>query len=536
MLHPALYKLIGLQFKAGIRRMLRGGKSPGRIIVFLLGALVCIAWLFSALAGMTHRTDPNRVRIVMPMALLAICAITAITSAGDKAIAFTPGEVDQLFPGPFTRRELIGYKLLKSTLGAGLTALVLSVVMLRHAHWWPACFAGVFMSLLFVQWFSIVILLAGQAVGEKAYSRLRKMIIGAAIVVAVVGARTWIGAGLRSGELAAAQFHASPLGRFILAPFEPFGELMTAETAAAVLKWSFLAALLNAGLLMIVFQLDGYYLATAMAASERRYAKIQRLRGGSFLALGAAKSSTWHLPQFPFLGGVGPIAWRQITSAARSSRGLLLLLLIVAIGAAPVLTFAQHDAKIVETILLVTGWLTFLCSSMLNFDFRGDIDHIETLKALPLRGWTVVLGQLVAPVLLLTCLHWLLLAIATPMVQSQRRYLLAAIVLVLPFNLLLFQAENLIFLLFPSRPATVSPGDFQMLGRKFIFVLAKLIFLALAAMIAAIPAGVLFELNGRRLPPVVALGWVLLAAQAAAVVPILTWAYNRFDPSLHTPA
>ena len=126
--------------------------------------------------------------------------------------------------------------------------------------------------------------------------------------------------------------------------------MMTATTTLDLLKWAgFAAALLNGGLLILVFLLDAHYIETAMAASERRYAKIKRVRAGAFLSMGVSKTSNWHLPQLPWAGGAGPIAWRQLTNAARSSRGLLLLLLIVAVGATPALNLAGHGGKSVAS-------------------------------------------------------------------------------------------------------------------------------------------------------------------------------------------
>ncbi len=72
MLHPALYKLIALQYGATARRMLRGAKSPGRLLVFLLGAVIGVFWLFSILLSLRTRSDPNWIRAVIPLALLAI--------------------------------------------------------------------------------------------------------------------------------------------------------------------------------------------------------------------------------------------------------------------------------------------------------------------------------------------------------------------------------------------------------------------------------------------------------------------------------
>lgn len=540
--------------------MLRGATSPGRIVLFIVGALLFAGWLLATLVPVIHQHRMNgagahevmpavrdrmrqrlgvtsaRMREVMPLALLGICALTALTSAGDKAISFTAGEVDQLFPGPFSRRQLILYKLLKSTMLAIWTGLILSIVMLSYAHWWPACFAGVLLSLLLVQWFSIVILLAGQAMGKNAYGRAKRFILVGIALLAVLGGRAWMSGGRAGGEAAVVALHHSAIGHIVLAPFEPFGNAMTATGASSLLKWCVYAALVDAGMLALVLILDSYYIEAAMGASERRYAKVQRIRSGSFLSMGVSATARWHLPDFPWTGGAGPIAWRQATNAGRSARGLLLLLFIVAVGATPVLAGGAHNKEIVHVVLGLGVWLTFLCSTMLNFDFRGDVDHIETLKALPLRSGAIAAGQLIVPVMLMTAFHWLLLGAAIAFVPGKRPALCAAAVAVLPFNAILFSAENFIFLLFPSRPAAVSPGDFQVLGRKFIFLLVKFILVAAASLIALVAAVIAWIITGKSLAISTGVGTAFLAGEAIALLPMIAWAFRRFDPSIHTPA
>ena len=537
-MHPALYLLIYLRLRAGLRRILRGRKSVGNQVIFVVGAILCLLWLASAILSMRQstRSKVQDVRDIMPVALLGVCFLTAITSAGDKAIAFTPGEVDQLFPGPFTRRQLLAYKLIQSTLAALLTALVLSIVMLKHARWWPACFAGVFSSLLLIQFFSIALLLAGQAIGASAYSRFRRYAIAGALLLVVYAGRMWMKAGLTNGKAALELFRASPIGAALVAPLEPFAQLMTAGTSAELLQYLGLSLVIVLALLVVVFNLDAWYTETAIAASERRYAKIQRVRTGSFLSVGVSKTAHWTLPALPWAGGAGPIAWRQLTSAARSSRGLLLLLLIVAVGAAPALSMAQSDGHIYRFLVGVIIWLTFLCSSMMNFDFRGDVDHMENLKSLPLSASGVVVGQLLVPVLLLSLCHCLLIGGAAVTLPAYRGFLIAAMFLTVPFNALLFGSENLIFLLFPSRPAAVSPGDFQVLGRKFIFLFAKVVALSICCTIALLFGVFVYGLTNRGLFPATLVGWTILSAEAIAMLPLIGWAYARFDPSIHVPS
>jgi hypothetical protein len=225
-----------------------------------------------------------------------------------------------------------------------------------------------------------------------------------------------------------------------------------------------------------------------------------------------------------------------MTNAARSSRGLMLLLLIVAVGASPVLASTGKGSQMIQLLMAVLSWLTFLCSSMLNFDFRGDIDHIETLKALPLRRSSIAAAQLVVPVLLLTTFHALLLGIAAIVTQAHRDFLLAAAFVALPFNAILFGAENLIFLLFPSRPAAVSPGDFQVLGRKFIFLIAKMLILVTAAIIPSVGGVLIWVISRRNIAATTLEIWLVLAIEAIAMIPIIARAFDRYDPSIHTPA
>ena len=137
--------------------------------------------------------------------------------------------------------------------------------------------------------------LGGQALGESAHSRFRRFVLIGAGALLFVGIRTWIAVGAHGGKTVVYQFRASPIGKIVLAPFEPFGQLMTANSLGALVHFAVLAAVLDAGLLVLVFLVDKHYIETAIGASERRYAKIQRMRGGSFLSMGAKKTASWHL-------------------------------------------------------------------------------------------------------------------------------------------------------------------------------------------------------------------------------------------------
>jgi hypothetical protein len=542
-MNPALFTLIRLQYQGFMRRILRGTNSPRRAVFLVIGLVVITGWLLLGViptiaVGQRHPEQlgaaPHRFRAVAPLALLGVCVLTIVSSAGDKAIAFTPGEVDMLFPGPFSRRELLAYKLTKSTLAAFLTALLLSFALLAYSGSWLACYVGVFLTLIFVQLFSTAGVLLGQALGQRAQSLLRQGIIVVALVVGLLLARNWVAS--RGGMEAVYQLQDTQLGRNLLAPFEPFARAITSTSFSELAGSAGEAALIDIGLLIVVILLDANYVEAALSASRRRYAQIQRIRGGSLLSSGVKGNVTWSLPRAPWLWGAGPIAWRQATSAARSARGLLLVLLIVGIGIGPLFASLLQSVDVTQKLVATMAWLTVLLSGLLKFDFRGDIDHIEELKALPLRPAALAAGQLIVPTLILTTAHLLLLASVALAIHTHGAILLVAACLALPFNALLMAAENLIFLLFPSRPAAASPGDFQVMGRQATQLIMKSLTVMIGLGIALGIAIPIYVLLGGAMTVMTVIAGTMLIGETCALVPAIAWAFNRFDPSVDTPA
>src|SRR4051794_9546309 len=110
----SLWRLLRMLAMARLRWMFRGGRSLRTIIFLLIGALVIGSALLGAIVRRytQPRADPTAVTIYLPVVLLTFCIANLIGAAGERAIAFTPAETDFLFPGPFTRRQLLLYKIL----------------------------------------------------------------------------------------------------------------------------------------------------------------------------------------------------------------------------------------------------------------------------------------------------------------------------------------------------------------------------------------------------------------------------------------
>ena len=531
----ALLLLLKLQARAMLRRAVRGaGSVRGAIFLIFGAALFLLFMLPAAISGaMMPRTDPQLVLAVVPLGMLAIAIFSLTSGGGERAVAFTPPEVEFLFAGPFTRRQVLAYRIIKTLAGAMFTALLFSVFFLRHAVSWPACFAGSLMALFFIQLLSMSIVLIGQSVGQRAYTLGRKIGVGLLLAMLALAAGPVVLKGMDAGWLPAVQeVRASTVGRVLLAPMEPFGRILTAATAMQLLGWTSLALLVNGLLLGVVMWLDANYLETSAARSEAIYTRTQRARRAGLASTPSASLARYRLPMLPYLHGAGPVAWRQLTTALRNSRTLLLMLAILAMCGVPMILARQKMAA--GAMVGVAMWATFILAPMLRFDFRGELDSMDWLKSLPVGGMALAAGELLAPVLVMTLLQSMVFVGSAAIAGHADWVLLLGLAIALPFNTLLFGMENVLFLLFPMRFAS-APGDFQGFGRQMLLMFAKLTILFICAGVCAgVGAGVYF-LFGRSLPAAIIAGALLLVAQAAAMLPLLAWAFGRFDPSRDVP-
>jgi hypothetical protein len=508
------------------------------LVFLVLGIFVLSAWLAPALyrAYYMPRVNPSVVRTIAPFAILGFCLSNLFASVGENAIAFTAAEVDFLFPGPFTRRSLLAYKILKTAIGTAFTTLIFSVVLLRYSRSWVACCIGIWLTVQFMQFFAMAAVMLAQTIGERAYSGARRGILVAAAALILIAVAPTLAANLHSKPMdLMVRVHATLAGRILLAPFDVFARTITARPSELP-KWAAMALGINLIMLTLVFALDANYLETAALASQRRYERRQRARAGGVARMSEVSSPTFRVIQLPRFGGAGPIAWRQLIGAARSSRALFILLLIIGVIAG---TFAMQQrggtTATLEKLLGTVAWMNIVFISMLKFDFRDELDRLDLLRSLPVRPIAVAAGEIFTPVLVLTAMQAVLLLAIVVSFKSPWQYVLPAAAFAVPFNILQTGIENLLFLLFPLRSAGLIAGDMQLFGRQMIIFLCKFCMLLVALGISA-GAGTIGYILGRQ--SWLAFGvvaWVVLSLVALSTAPILALVFTRFDPSVDTP-
>jgi Putative ABC exporter len=561
----ALWMLIGLQIKGWGRYFVRNLGTVKGALFALVGMLVFGFWLSAMLFG--NRTQigipAERIRAYGPAILLIYCLLNVVLSTSEKSIYFTPAEINYLFCGPFSRRQILAYKILSTVLLGLPTTLVMALIFQIHAPSYLSAYVGLFFMFLFMNLFTVALNLIATTIGANLYSRMRQVVIIGVLVL--VGGYLLIGGGQAVSGLQPAQImdqlNASVVWRILTLPLSSFFEVFLAEHVwPTLLVWSLPALLVNAVLIGVVFWLDANYLETAATASERIYTRLQKIRAGNIFASDDNKGRKvrFGLPLPPHWGGVGPILWRQMTTALRGLGRLAFLFVMFAISMMAMLgtLSEQKSAESILSMLLGMGFMTFFLTLMLTtlvpFDFRGDVDRMDVLKSLPIQAWCLSLGQLLTPTLLVAALQWLVMALVMAVLLVRpiftgghpiandvlgRMVLGMAVVsaFIPPFNFLLFGLDNLFFLLFPTRIIGTQAADFQAMGRNVLIVLAKMFVIGLVVGVAVAVGAVLYFVPNSNMMVSVAGAWFVLTCSASFTLPLVAGAFKRFDVGRDTP-
>jgi hypothetical protein len=508
--------------------------------------------------------------------LFLIVALAWIIPSGRASLQFTEPEVAFLFPAPVTRRRLIHFKLLRSQFKILLSTFFLSLVFRRAsflggsplthaAGWW------VVLSTLDLHF------IGASFVREKLMDlgvnpvRRRIYVIGA-VALLLLGSWGWLRghvapptdrdfAGIASLiRYGGGVLHQPPLG-WVLAPFA----LVAAPYFAADYPAFFLA--LGPALLVMaahywwVVRSEVSFEEASIDQARKLAERVAAVRSGDWRA---ARNRPAKARPTPFrLAPTGIIAvaflWKNLIALGpffRARTWLILAGLIVAfhLWAARTGLDRHIHAMIAIMPLAFGGWLLVAGPMFMRRDLRLMITHFDLLKGYPLRGWQVVLGSLLSPIVILAAVEWLLLLISAPSAGlAEKTPSLAAgafgtgslgIALVLPPLLgLMLSIPFAATLLFPAWAESSGGrgGGIEAMGQRLIFFAGYLVVLAMALVPAVLCGGlaafILYNLVGLVSAVVVTaiVASVIISAEFAAVVWWLGERFERFDLSHEIP-
>lgn len=498
------------------------------------------------------------------LALLFVVACAWLVPTERPALGFSEAEIAFLFPAPITRTGLVHFRLLSMQVRSLAGALVMTLFthrapilagnVLTHALGWWLVFSALNLHFSAAR-FTLTRLAENGAV------LWRRRLLWAALLLVLLAmtalrlpetppAGSRADASLRPAiDFAVALSDTAPLA-WLLWPFRIVAAPFLALDLGAFLR-ALGPALGLVGLhyLWVVRSVAAFE-DTAVDQAAQRAARIAAWRnGGRPGAPGQARPGPFALrgagrPELAFL-------WKNLLSTWPyfTVRVWLASLAVGVVGAwwlARSEALAGLAAESAVALLIFAGYALVVGPQFARQDIRSDLAHADILKTYPLRGWQIILGELLTPAAILTGVLWLLLAPATILLWpepeagstlSSAGHMVAAcgLALVMP-------ALVLVQLLVPNAAALVFPAWFhatrargggpEVVGQRMIFFFAQVLAMAGALLpAAALGAGVVLALHW-----IVGVPAAVALAAVAALAVLLTevwcgvrWLGRRFE-------
>ncbi len=564
------------------RRLLRL-RQPKYLVGAVVGGAYMYFFFFRRMlqAGTPGQSAPvlsaNMAWQLAPMAagaLFVVVALAWLIPSSRAALRFSEAEVAFLFPAPLTRRALIHFSLLRSQLAIFFSAFLVSLLMRRGS-----AFGGGPLQHAAGLWLVMSTLnlhfLGASFMRERLLDLgvrpwLRRVLVGGVVLVVVAGCWWWVRTHVplpRQQDLSdagavrnyVASVLVAPPVSWVLAPFKALvGPLFAADGEG------FLRALVPAVLLLVahyawVVRSNVSFEEASIDLARRRAERIAAMREGKQRLRDAPtkpRSAPFRLaPQ-----GYAPIAflWKGLVAMGPfwRLRTWLIACAIVIAGGSWLAADPERKALLIIPLIsagMIGMWMFLIGPMIMQRGMRRTLEQIDILKASPLRGWQIALGELLTPMVVMTFAQWLLLLTVVVSVfgmgptnpaLTTANIAMAAIgiALVSPplFGLMLCVpfAGILYFPAWSAGSGTETGGrGFEVMGQRLIFSAGYLVALILALIPAALLGGLAYVIVKSMADMPVAVLVAALVASAtlvAEMVGAVDWIgryIDRFDLS-----
>lgn len=481
------------------------------------------------------------------------------------ALPFSESEIAFLFPAPVSRRMLVHYRLLGAQFGIFFTALIFTLLTGRGqgfgAHSWYQFFGW---------WLALALINLHLTGTSFFYSRLlnptittvrQRVITLCAGVAAVLALVVWLVSSVRlptrvvnnSSDVATylmELLHDGPMPWLLALP-----KLVVAPYFATG-PGNFLLAMIPALLLLAVHYFwvvhtEVAFEEASIARAEKRAARRRATQQGDWRGNHAVEKA--QTPAFP-LGSVGrpelAFLWKNLLASSALFRPRPLLVLTgVVVGATSWLSH-HPDFAPMSIVLSVVGLGVLIITVVLGpqfarQDLRTDLANADILKTYPLRGWQIVLGEMLTPVAILSVVFWIALLTIylslpgdvvsriPPGVRGEAALSLA--LLAPPFIAIQVFMPNAAAVLFPAWVQVTrdqTERGIEVLGQRLIFIASQLLVMALVLLPALLAGALVFFVMN------LIAGSAVSAALAVIVMAMLLgfeawigirWLGNRFE-------
>jgi hypothetical protein len=561
-------------WKNSLTTRFRRLRQPKYLIGAIVGVLYFYFVIFARARGGFRGAAPSgemldtiqAIHSGAAVALFLLFLLAWIFPRERAALVFTEAEIAFLFPAPISRKSLINFKLLRTQLLILISAIMFTI--------FGRAWTGATAPMRILGWWIVLSTMGLHSLGssfavtrltERGLSTWKRRITILVILALSLGTIGWY-----IHQTAPPPPHMSDvqdlselqkyfLGLvnsgaifYILLPFR----LLTAPFFAS--NWpEFLSALVPAALLWLlhywwVISANVAFEEASIELSRKTAEKIAAMRAGQW---GVKKPTKPKRSPFQLKPGGSPaiaIFWKNLISSGQIFSRRFWFIIVWVLFMVSMISRGQFGwaFAIALCAVMFIALSVFLGPQLVRLDFRQDLPLTDILKLYPMRGWQVVLGEVLAPAFLLACLQWLLIAIffvVSPekigkdhLPFGMKLGLCLAAAVALPFvDMIVILIQNTAVLLLPAwfQFDKTTPRGIETMGQQLILMFGQI----LALTLCLIPASAIFALIvfiGHYALPLEAtfvLGAVAAAAVACAeialTIRLLGGVFERFDLS-----
>lgn len=416
MTHRALLYVLIRRLKNTLFRL---KERPTRLIlILLLVGLFILAVVLGRAAGEPQTTS----RLPVLVSLLALYLMLSIFGGlGEPGPILPPADVDFVLPGPFSRRHILAYHLMRNYVQMLLLGLFYALFLGAAEAPNPVlAYFGVVLCLVVATQLQTGMTMLSAALSERVFGRLRLvsriLLVGALGVAAVLAVAGIAGSGDVPATLRVLM--ATHVARILFYPAVAVGDIATAPTfgAALIPLLGLIGCVVGTFALVLLFPVN--FVETAATRVERK----QRLASRAGSRRRSARQS-----RHPLFLGAGAVTWLNGLTLRRRLRmvvSVLIMLLFVMLFAG-VRSTQEGRGDLPQVLVLLA---IFPLLAPLPLGFKGHRDHLEAFKTLPVNPTRLAFAEVLVPSLVLWVLQASIVGVLVAAGRVDAMWLGAAIV------------------------------------------------------------------------------------------------------------
>jgi hypothetical protein len=545
--------------KLKVSRLKKPKYAVSAVVLGLYLCMILVPWAaVGATASDSDRAQARPVYQILVTGFLLTSFLWAWLFGAPGALAFSMPEAVFLFPAPVSRRALLAMKIVRSQLPILVSAFFFTFARASAGRAWFATLAGNLLVLeaIFLDRLSAALVQCPRPATEKPpwWSHLGKV-----VAILVIGA---IAASFRPVQLepsfgsiisAVAAWGNREPACWVLAPFRAFAQPALAHSVPELLSALALPGAIVLGLLAFVLLSNVPFEESALGASELLKQRIDLIRRTGKLRQNKGPVRAAPVSLAPRGGPVLALAWKNYLGITRTPLTRVALYASLGFALAVLVESLEETRFMAAPLGGVAAWVacmaTIVGPDALRSDLRVSLRGADFLRTLPLRGWRIFLGEILAGPIVLTAIQGFLLALALFLGRGELGLdprtgvcaWLAGLILLFPLDLLVFTIANGAAVLFPSWVALGPQTErgAEAIGQNILVNLVRYVVL----FVGLLPAGgvgggvaalgyFFLGLGPFALPLGALAAACVLLGEAGILVGYLGGALERFDPSV----